>query len=197
MKRKTILIIMCVLLVLSILTMPSCLGSKSASGACGDSIKWKYSANETLTLKGAGAIPDCVSLFGGFTAPWRDYKISKIVIKSGITSIGAGAFYESDATSVTIPESVTKIGDSAFYGCNSLTDIYYSGTEEQWEEIVIGYGNGKINNAEIHYNHVGIGGIVTIVFVIGAVSFFALLSVAAVIVAVILYKRKNIKTVTE
>lgn len=187
---------MCVFLVLSVLTMPSCSGSRS-SGTCGDSIKWKYSANETLTLKGAGAIPNCISLFSGHSAPWRDYKITKIVIKSGITSIGAGAFWESDVTSVTIPESVTKIGDSAFNGCNSLTDVYYSGTEEQWEEIVIGYGNGKIENAEIHYNHVGAGGIVLIILTIGVVLFFALLSIAAVVVVVILYKRKNTKIVTE
>ena len=37
-----------------------------------------------------------------------------------VTSIGKSAFYESNLTSVTIPNSVTSIGDCAFIGCRSL-----------------------------------------------------------------------------
>ena len=37
-----------------------------------------------------------------------------------VTSIGKSAFYESNLTSVTIPNSVTSIGDCAFIGCKSL-----------------------------------------------------------------------------
>ena len=45
-------------------------------------------------------------------------------IPSGVTSIGAYAFYNcSSLTGITIPNSVTIIDDSAFYECKSLTSV--------------------------------------------------------------------------
>lgn len=54
--------------------------------------------------------------------------------------------------SVTIPDSVTSIGNYAFGGCPSLTDVYYSGTKENWNAITISNGNEPLTNATIHYN---------------------------------------------
>ena len=62
------------------------------------------------------------------------------------------AFYRcTSLTSVTIPDSVTDIEFYAFYK-TSLTDVYYSGTEEQWNEITICDGNDSLKKATIHYN---------------------------------------------
>ena len=36
---------------------------------------------------------------------------------------------------IKIPDSVTSIGDWAFYICSSLTDVYYGGSEEEWNQI--------------------------------------------------------------
>ena len=52
---------------------------------------------------------------------------------------------------ITIPAtlggySVTTIGDYAFYDCDSLTDVYYMGTEEQWNDISIGLYNDDLLN---------------------------------------------------
>ena len=58
-------------------------------------------------------------------------------------------------TSVTISESTTSIGSGAFRNCTRLTDIYYSGTEEQWKEVLIASDNHPLLNAKIHYNSVG------------------------------------------
>ncbi|MDO4743511.1 MAG: leucine-rich repeat protein, partial [bacterium] len=70
-----------------------------------------------------------------------------------VTKIGYQAFaFRSNLTSVTIPSSVTTICADAFVGCDSLTDIYYTGSEEDWNRIFIDSPNSDLNNATIHYN---------------------------------------------
>lgn len=78
------------------------------------SLQWTLTNAGTLTISGSGAIPDYNTT--DFPAPWKEYNdsISTIVIGTGVTSIGAYAFYQSKALSVYIPEGVTAIGDSAF-----------------------------------------------------------------------------------
>ena len=53
-----------------------------------------------------------------------------------VTEIESYAFsWESELTSVTIPKSITYIGANAFYGCNNLKDVYFLGTEDEWNAI--------------------------------------------------------------
>ena len=78
--------------------------------------------------------------------------LSNITIPDSVTSIGNNTFYGcSGLTSITIPESMTSIGTSAFYDCISLKTVNYKGTEEQWNEITISYGNTNLTNATINY----------------------------------------------
>ena len=64
--------------------------------------------NDSLFVN--GNIPSGAFLGGQFT---------KVIIGSGVTSIGDGAFANCyNLTSITIPESVTSIKESAFKGCN-------------------------------------------------------------------------------
>ena len=121
-------------------------------------------------VRGIGtlAFNDCTSL-------------NSIVIPSGVTEIGYGVFYGcSNLNSVIIPNSVTKIGSFAFDRCYSLnsiaipssvteiegsafyfsglTDIYYSGSEDDWNAISKGEGINEFlenNNVTIHYNSAG------------------------------------------
>ncbi len=72
----------------------------------------------TLTISGKGDMPDDI--------PWIDEKdkITKVVIKDGVTSVGDCVFLSCDSlASVTIPDSVTSIGRYAFAYCNSLKSI--------------------------------------------------------------------------
>jgi hypothetical protein len=52
---------------------------------------------------------------------------------------------------VVIPDSVTSIGNYAFGYCNSLNDVYFNGTDEEWKKITIDSGNDSLLNANIHY----------------------------------------------
>ena len=73
--------------------------------------------------------------------------LTSIIIPESVTMIGSDAFYEcSNLTSVTIPGSVTVIIKS-FRGC-PITDVYYTGTERQWQTT---YKSSPLTEANIHY----------------------------------------------
>ncbi len=99
-------------------------------------------------------IPDSVTSIGGYA--FRNCSsLTSVEIPDSITDIKYGMFaYCNSLASVTIPDSVTSIGDSAFLDCNSLTDVYYTGTEEEWNEISIFSTNIHLLNATIHFNFV-------------------------------------------
>ena len=66
-----------------------------------------------------------------------------------------GAFYSSyTLTAIVIPECVTKIGDSAFHGCGGMENVYFTGSEEAWNNISIGSDNWGIEKSTIHFNYV-------------------------------------------
>ena len=78
--------------------------------------------------------------------------LTSITIPNSVTRIDDSAFaYCNSLTSITIPSRVTSVGHYAFCGCSSLKDVYYSGTQEQWEKIGIGVYNDYLTNATIHY----------------------------------------------
>lgn len=80
-------------------------------------------------------------------------KLASITIPDSVTSIGNGTFVQCmSLNSITIPKSVTSIGDSSFYGCSNLKDVYYSGSQSEWNCITIGKNNTYLTNATIHYS---------------------------------------------
>ena len=96
----------------------------ASSNTCGDNATWAYDdTTKTLTISGTGAMTDWTDTT---SVPWADKaaNIQKVVINSGVTSVGKYAFKGcSSLTSVTIPDSVDSIGSWAFDGCTELTSI--------------------------------------------------------------------------
>ncbi len=79
--------------------------------------------------------------------------LKEITIPDGVTAIGSGEFYSCDSLkSAVIPESVITIGRTAFWYCNALTDIYYSGTEDDWNRITFG-DSCLPDGVAIHYDY--------------------------------------------
>lgn len=76
-------------------------------------------------------------------------------IPNSVTSIGLAAFLCcSSLASITIPDSVTNIGYAAFNDCTRLKDVYYTGSQSEWNKIYIDSHNQYLTNATIHYNWV-------------------------------------------
>ena len=95
--------------------------AEEKSGTCGDNVTWTLDDDGTLTISGTGAMNNYSVVGSPF---YRKTEIKKVVINSGVTSIGSGLFSDcSNLTNITIPNSVTSIGKSVFRGCTSLTKI--------------------------------------------------------------------------
>ncbi len=78
-----------------------------------------------------------------------------VEISQGAESIGMSAFASCTSfTTVIIPDSVTTIGIAAFASC-SLQDIYFTGTEAQWNSVSkMGDTAAVVSKATVHYNYV-------------------------------------------
>ena len=113
----------------------------------------------------------------GAEAFWGCVSLSSIDLPVSLTDIGSGAFENcSSFSSIDLPQSIASVKNNTFRGCSSLRsiyipssvvmidytafmdtdlkDIYYGGTQAQWNAIkgmedLINYGD---LNATIHYD---------------------------------------------
>lgn len=198
MKKRALSIVL-VLCMVAALLPTSAFALKPTGGTCGENLTWNLDANGILTISGTGAMTDYDYLNN--TAPWCEEEISRVIIETGITRIGAyafynctaseitipsgitsireGTFYSSSFNHITIPEGVTSIGGRAFFNCSlasislpktlsnvtnqafymsALKDVYYAGSEEDWENVYIGSQagyNSPLVKAKMHYNSTG------------------------------------------
>lgn len=68
--------------------------------------------------------------------------VESVQIANSVTEIAAYAFSGcTGLTEITIPASVTSIGGNAFLSCG-LKNASYGGTQEQWNAMNVGSGNG-------------------------------------------------------
>ena len=87
----------------------------------------------------------------GFNAFGGCNSLSNIEI-SNIHEISNNAFeYCESISSVTVGNNLSSVGSRAFYNCTGLADVYYYGSENEWNNIEIADNNDCLTNANIHY----------------------------------------------
>lgn len=99
----------------------------------GNNIKWDFDRSTgVLTISGNGATDN----FFSKNAPWYSYntRIKKIVIKEGVTGIGANAFKGCEfVTEVTLPNSLRHLDNMAFSDCKRLITL---NTPYSWKKTI-------------------------------------------------------------
>ncbi|MBR3954821.1 MAG: leucine-rich repeat protein [Clostridia bacterium] len=145
-----------------------------------DNLTWTADSRGTLVISGEG---DMFDFFGGKDGtgyvPFPE-NIKKVIIEEGVTSVGECSFSNyTQLKEVVLPESLEYINMSAFNGCRSLesivipkglkkssmyafmdcmmlTDVYYTGSEADWNAVWISTGDESsdwINQSDIHFNY--------------------------------------------
>lgn len=77
-------------------------------------------------------------------------KLRKVTLPEGIEEIEKSAFETCiKLKDIVIPKEIKKIGDNSFADCYSLVNIYYTGTQEEWEKIDIGKGNTELKTNKL------------------------------------------------
>ena len=151
----------------------------TASGTCGDNLTWVFTDDGTLTISGTGDMTDFSS---SSSVSWYSYReeIVKVVIGSGVTSIGDYAFaycrnmeeaefadtlksigYRSffccyALLNAELPAAIESIGISAFSSCNSMQSILLSENLTDIGEYAF-YNCEVLNSVEIPENVTSIG----------------------------------------
>lgn len=120
---------------------------------------------ELLGLAGAESVkfpdtmtelPSGIASGAGYVA-CSTYKASEVILPENLKIISAFSLAGNDFESITIPKTVTKIEWGAFANCTNLQDVYFEGTEEEWNAIDISWSgywfvhNGYLSAAEIHF----------------------------------------------
>ena len=121
-------------------------------------------------------IPDSVTEIGAYAFEYCK-ALPSVKLPTGLTEISEGLFKDSNLRTLQVPASVTVIGKDAFkysylysvalpvslktveagafsdlmgdYG-NRFTDVFYAGTQAQWDAISVGENNDALTGATVH-----------------------------------------------
>lgn len=120
---------------------------------------------DSVTLIGEGAFKGCSDLTNIriplnvtylYDETFRGCKnLTSVTLPDGLQYIGDRVFgYCENLPSIIIPKSVVRIGNGAFVNCSKLSNIYYRGTEAQWNSITKGQA-WEPDVFTMHYEYTG------------------------------------------
>ena len=145
------------------------------TGRCGGNMEWVLDTSTgELKISGSGSMWSRTAYTDEL---WNADEVKNVSFEGSITSIGAEAFSGSARmTSVKLPSTVRKIGKSAFESCASLgridiagqlesignscfkdcgnlSDIYCTGSRNDWEALTYGVQTGIGKNVKFHFSN--------------------------------------------
>ncbi len=145
-----------------------------------DNLTWTVDSMGTLVISGSGDMFNFYGSKDGTGGVPFPKNIKKVIIEEGVTTVGELAFsYYKQLKEIVLPESLEYINMSAFSGCCSLesivipkglkkssmyafsdcmmlTDVYYTGSEADWNAVWISTGDTAsdwINQTDVHFNY--------------------------------------------
>ena len=99
--------------------------------------------------------------------------LQELIISNGPSSIKdtehSSSIHEGDAEqpgafagcenlkTIYLPRSIKSISAYSFFFCESLEDVYYSGSQNEWDTVLIGEGNEPLTTANVHYGQNAMG----------------------------------------
>ena len=116
-------------------------------------IDYYRDVTDLLMEQQLGGIPN--PNFKYSTAPWESLMANVTTVKLGGSPsfIPSRMFYWNfNIQSVTVPASVSLIQENAFNSCIGLTDIYFGGTQAQWDSITVEKYNNALGWVRVHPN---------------------------------------------
>ena len=79
--------------------------------------------------------------------------VETLEIPEGVTMIRQGLFRNAACIRrVALPKSLKGVLANAFYGCKKIQEVFYAGSEAEWNALPIATGNDPLKNATIYYN---------------------------------------------
>ncbi len=94
----------------------------------------------TVTQIGSFAFNTCIALSGRLTLP------------DALTEISHGAFGKCIFDEVIIPSGITTISADAFAECLAVNNVFFCGTEDEWNSINVESGNEFLTSAKVYYD---------------------------------------------
>lgn len=95
-------------------------------------------------------VPNGITKIGEYAFACCEF--DSFIIPDTVTEVHGRAFLGCLHTKIVIPKSLTYIQESAFERWIYITDIYFTGTEKEWEELVLDeHSLSSISRATIYY----------------------------------------------
>ena len=79
--------------------------------------------------------------------------VETLEIPEGVTVIQPNVFRGATCIQrVALPKGLKGVAANAFYGCKKIQEVFYAGSEAEWNALPIATGNDPLKNATIYFN---------------------------------------------